>query len=135
MKKLTSTKYSAASFSVAMLLLRIFSGGLMLSHGFDKLINFASKKETFMSFLGLGSTISLSLTIFAEFFCALFLIIGLFSRMVVIPLIIVMCVALFVSHGGDFFGKGEKAALFLGAYLTILLVGPGRFSVDAMTGK
>lgn len=135
MKKLTSTKYGAASFSVALLLLRIFSGGLMLSHGYAKLISFASKKDTFMNFMGLGSTVSLSLVIFAEFFCALLLIIGLFSRLAVIPLIIAMCVALFISHNGDFFGHGEKAALFLCAYLAILLVGPGRFSVDAMTGK
>lgn len=135
MKKLTSTKYSAAAFSVAMLLLRIVTGGLMMNHGYEKLISFSARKDKFMNFLGLGSSFSLSLVIFAEFFCALFIILGLFTRLAAIPLIVTMCVALFKAHQGDFFGDGEMATLYLGAFLTILIVGPGRFSIDAMTGK
>lgn len=135
MKRLLSTKYSTASFNAATLLLRIVSGALMMNHGYDKLVHFAQYKGTFINFLGIGSAASLSLVIFAEFFCALFLIIGLFTRLATIPLIIAMCVALFKSHNGDFFGEGEMAALYLAAYLTLLLVGPGRVSVDGMVGK
>ncbi|HSN61435.1 MAG TPA: DoxX family protein [Ferruginibacter sp.] len=135
MKKLLSTKYSTASFNAATLLLRIISGALMMNHGYDKLVHFAQYKGKFMNFLGIGSAASLSLVIFAEFFCALFLIIGLFTRLATIPLIVVMCVALFKSHNADFFGEGEKAALYLAAYLTLLFVGPGRVSVDGMVGK
>ena len=135
MKKLLSTKYSTASFNAATLLLRIISGALMMNHGYDKLVHFAQYKGKFMNFLGIGPAASLSLVIFAEFFCALFLIIGLFTRLATIPLIVVMCVALFKSHNADFFGEGEKAALYLAAYLTLLFVGPGRVSVDGMVGK
>ncbi|MEO5966733.1 MAG: DoxX family protein [Ferruginibacter sp.] len=135
MRKLFSTKYSAASFSIAMFLLRLVSGALIMNHGYGKLMKFSSMKGSFMNFLGLGSTTSLSLVIFAEFFCGLFLIIGLFTRAVVIPLIIVMIVALFHVHKIDFYGEGEKATLFLGSFLAILLVGPGRASIDGMIGK
>lgn len=135
MSKLTSTKYSAAAFSLAMLALRLFSGILMMNHGYSKLVNFSARKAKFMDFLGLGSTLSLSLTIFAEFFCALFIIIGVFTRLATIPLIVCMCVALFKAHHGDFFGEGELSALYLGCYLTLLIVGPGKYSVDGLTGK
>ncbi|MBC7868160.1 MAG: DoxX family protein [Gloeobacteraceae cyanobacterium ES-bin-316] len=135
MKKLLSTHYSAGAFNVAILLLRIASGALMMKHGYDKLVNFAKYKGEFMNFLGIGKATSLSLVVFAEFFCALFIIIGLFTRLAAIPLIIVMGVALFKAHHADFFGEGEHAALYLAAYLVLLFVGPGRISIDGMVGK
>ncbi|MEJ7767585.1 MAG: DoxX family protein [Chitinophagaceae bacterium] len=132
MRKLFSIYYSAAAFTISMLLLRIGAGALIMSHGYSKLVHFADMKMKFMNFLGIGSTLSLSLVIFAEFFCAIFLIIGLFSRLVVIPLIIATSVALFKAHNGDFFGDGEKPALFLTCFITLLLCGPGKVSVDGM---
>ena len=135
MKKLLSTKYSAGVFNAAMLLLRLGAGILMMCHVYEKLIHFGSKHNSFMNFLGMGSTISLSLVIFAEFFCALFIIIGLFTRLAAIPLIIAMSVALFKAHNVDIFGKGELAALYLTCFLVLLLLGPGKVSADGMTGK
>lgn len=130
-----STKYSAGAFNAAMLILRLGSGVLMMNHGYGKLMKFSTLQHKFMNFLGLGSTITLSLVIFAEFFCALFIILGLFTRLAVIPLIIVMAVALFKAHNSEFFGDGEMAALYLAAYLALLFVGPGKISVDSMIGK
>jgi len=98
-------------------------------------VHFAQKKDVFFNFLGIGSTLSLSLVIFAEFFCSFFVIIGLFTRFAALPLVISMGVALFKAHHLDFFGAGEKATLFFVIFLGILLVGPGRASVDAMTGR
>ncbi|MGB4845434.1 MAG: DoxX family protein [Ferruginibacter sp.] len=135
MRKLLSTKYSAGAFNAAMLILRLGSGVLMMNHGYGKLMKFSTLQHKFMNFLGLGSTITLSLVIFAEFFCALFIILGLFTRLAVIPLIIVMAVALFKAHNSEFFGDGEMAALYLAAYLALLFVGPGKISVDSMIGK
>ena len=135
MRKLLSTKYSAGAFSAAMLILRLGVGILMMMHGFDKLIHFGELQHKFMNFLGIGSTMSLALVVFAEFFCSLFLILGLFTRLAAIPLIIATCVMVFKAHNGDVFGDGETAALYLTAYLVLLFVGPGRVSVDSMIGK
>ncbi|RYD69246.1 MAG: DoxX family protein, partial [Sphingobacteriales bacterium] len=110
-------------------------GGLMMKHGYQKMINFAQYKGQFMNFLGLGQSVSLGLTIFAEFFCALFILIGLFTRLACIPVIVAMCVALFKAHNSDFMGEGEMATLYLAGYLSILFVGPGKISVDGMMGK
>ncbi len=135
MKKLLSIHYSSAAFNFAMLLHRLVFGILMMSHGYNKLIHFSEKKAEFMNFIGMGSTISLLLVIFAEFFCALFITIGLFTRLTVIPLVICMAVALFKAHGGDIMGDGASAALYLSAYVLLLLVGPGKISVDGLSGK
>lgn len=135
MKRLLSIDYSAGAFNVALLLLRVGFGVMMIPHGYDKLVHFAKMKSNFINFLGIGSTMSLSLDIFAEFFCALFLIFGLFSRLVVIPLIIAMGVAVALAHKYDFFGEGEHAAMYLVGFMVILLVGPGKISVDGMINK
>lgn len=135
MKKLLSTSYTDWAFNTALFVLRVTAGVLTLPYGYDKLVHFAQKKDVFMNFLGIGSTLSLSLVIFAEFFCAIFVIAGLFTRFAVLPLVISMGVALFKAHHTDFFGAGEKSALYFVIFLAILLVGPGRASVDAMTGR
>jgi putative oxidoreductase len=135
MKKLLSTSYTTFSFNLAMFLLRFALGILMIVHGYDKLVHFAAYRDKFYNFLHLGQTFSLSLSIFAEFFCALFLMIGLFTRLTVIPLIINMTVAVFFVHNSDFFGQGETATLFLSGFLTLLLLGPGKASVDGIMGK
>lgn len=135
MRKLFSTSYSAGAFNTAMLVLRLGLGILMIHHGYDKLVHFSKYQGQFMNFMGMGQTMSLALVVFAEFFCSLFLILGLFTRMATIPLIITMCVALFKAHNADVFGEGQMAALYLTGYVTLLLTGPGKVSVDGMIGK
>jgi len=135
MKKLFSTNYSAGAFSTAMLVLRLGMGILMMMHGYQKLIHFGEMKNGFMNLMGIGSTMSLALLVFAEFFCSLFIILGLFTRLADIPLVISCSVALFKAHNLDIFGKGELISLFLIGFLVILLLGPGRASVDSMIGK
>lgn len=135
MKKLLSTKYSAGAFNTAMLFLRIVAGGLMLVHGYDKMVHFNETAGNMMNLFGIGTKATTSLVIFAEFFCSIFLILGLFTRLACIPLIICMSVALFDAHDGDFLGKGQVVALFLICYVVLLFVGPGKVSVDSMISK
>lgn len=136
MKRLFSTSCSDNAFSFAVFILRVGIGSLMLvQHGLDKLMHFAEKAPKFYNLLGIGSTTSLALVVFAEFFCAAFLILGLFTRLAAIPLVIAMGVALFSAHKGDFFGQGESAGLYLICFLAILILGPGRASLDRFIGK
>ena len=107
----------------------------MLPHGFDKLIHFIARVKDFPDPFHIGSTISLSLVIFAEFFCAALLLVGLMTRLVSIPLIITMGVAFFMIHNHDFVGDGQMAALFLSGYLVLLIAGPGKISLDRMLGN
>ena len=136
MKKLFSTRCSDTSFSIATFILRVGAGSLMMvNHGWDKLIHFADKANKFADPFGIGSQASLSLTVFAEFFCAAFIILGLFTRLAAVPLVIAMGVAVFYAHNGEFFGKGESAGLYLACFLAILFFGPGKASLDKLISK
>lgn len=135
MKFLLSTKFTNASLNVALLLLRLAFAGLMIPHGYSKLVRFGGMREKFMNFLGMGGTLSLSLTVFAEFFCAIFVLLGLFTRLTLLPLIIAMAVAVFKAHNAEIFGDGGEATLFLAAYMALFLAGPGKFSIDGAMGR
>jgi len=135
MKKLFSSKYSDNAISFSLFLLRLSLGGLMIPHGYKKLMNFASKSSTFADPLHLGPSFSMALTIFAEFFCAVFIVVGLMTRLATIPLIIAMGVAVIIAHQGKVFGEGETATLFLFGFLALLFAGPGKFSMDRLIGK
>lgn len=136
MKKLFSTGTSDWAFSLASFLLRLTAGALiMVNHGYDKLMHFSQKSGSFADPFHIGHPTSMALVIFAEFFCGAFIILGLFTRLACVPLIIAMSVALFSAHHGQFFGGGEMAALYLAAFLSILLLGPGKASLDRFVGK
>lgn len=135
MKKLFSIRYSDNGITFATLLLRLALGGLIIPHGYSKLINFASRSSSFSDPFHIGHPTSMALVIFAEFFCGVFILLGLFTRLACIPLIIAMGVIVFSIHKGDFFGEAEKAALFLLGYLALLFTGPGKISMDKLIGK
>ena len=66
----------------------------------------------------------------AEFLCAILVLIGFKTRWASIPIVITMLVAALIQHAGDPFGSKEKSLLFLLVFVSILLLGPGAFSVD-----
>jgi putative oxidoreductase len=135
MKKLLSTSYPEWAFDTMMLLTRICFGGLLLvNYGFDKMVKFSRLQYTFGDPFHIGAKWSLVLVIFAEVFCALLLVLGLFTRLAAIPLVISLGIAFFLIHNHNI-DKGQNAALFLAGILAILLCGPGRASVDHMMGK
>jgi len=107
----------------------------MIPHGYSKLNKFSEMAPAFSDPFHIGGTLSLSLVIFAEFFCSIFIIAGLFTRLASIPLIISTAVALTYAHHGRIFDDGEKVALFLIIFIAILFVGPGKLSLDKMIGK
>jgi putative oxidoreductase len=135
MKKLFSANHSQGAFNFALLFMRIIFGILLMNHGYGKLAHFSDTAQHMPSLFGMGSTFTTALVVFAEFFCALFVILGLFTRLACIPVIIAMGYALIQVHKWDVFDVGEMAALFLGAFLVILIIGPGRVSVDGMISK
>lgn len=126
MKNLLSTKYSDAAFNVGLFLVRVFFGIVLMGHGFQKITSFNKLKYTFMNFMNLGSTTSLTLIIFAEFFCGFLLIIGMLTRLAAIPVIIGMAVVFFVVSGSDLWGIGERGGLYMALATLLLLCGAGQ---------
>lgn len=120
---------------LGLLFLRIVSGAVMLTHGYPKFQKILAGDLKFGDPIGLGEIPSLYLSTFAEFLCAILVIIGLYTRLSLIPLIINMSVAFFIAHAADDFGTKEKSLLFLGMFIVIFLTGSGRFSIDNRLNK
>lgn len=136
MKRFFSTNYTQNSFNLAALLLRLTFGVLIcVDHGLTKLTHFSTMAAAFPDPLHVGHKISLVLVIFAEVFCALLLVLGLFTRFAALVLVISLAVAAFMVHSGQPLSVHEPAFTYLTAFAAILLVGPGRISVDSMMGK
>lgn len=133
MNYFTSTKSNATIIDIVILVVRVFVGFAMLSHGFPKLQQLLSGEEIqFYEFLFFSAKTTLILTVFAEFVCSIFIILGLFTRFAVFFLIITMAVAGLVVHSADPFAKREMSLLYLSVYLMLFAFGPGRYSVDSM---
>jgi putative oxidoreductase len=136
MNYLNSTNSNSVLKDIVLLLVRVFIGFAMLSHGFPKLqMLLEGGKIDFFDFLGMGSQITLGLTVFAEFVCSIFLILGLFSRIALGFLIFTMIIAGFVVHGADPFAKQEMSMIYLSIYLLLIIFGAGKVSVDYMIEK
>lgn len=136
MNYLSSIKQNPVFLDIALLIIRVFVGFAMISHGFPKLQQLFSGNEIkFYDFLGMGSKFTLILAVFAEFVCSIFLILGLFTRISVVFLFITMIIAGFVVHSSDEFSKREMSFLYLSIYTLFLAIGPGKYSVDSMISK
>ena len=103
----------------------------MLTHGVPKLQRlFGEGPIEFADPLGIGASPTFFLAVFAEFLCAVFVLIGFKTRWASLPIIITMLVAAFVQHAADPFGSKEKALLYAIVFIAIFLLGPGAYSVD-----
>ena len=120
--------------SLILLLIRIFFAVMFFMHGLDKMRNFDVLSETFPSIMGLGSYTTLMLAIFCEFACSLFLMTGLTTRIILIPMILSMAVAFFDVHDG-MMPQGELSLIYLIVFFGLFICGPGRYSVDYLIDK
>jgi len=136
MKRLFQIETKEEYFNVIVLILRLSVAALMITHGFPKLSKLLAGGEIqFADPFGMGAAFSLALVVFSEFFCSIFIGIGLGTRLATIPLIITMIVAAFIIHGSDPIGKKELALLYLLIYLTLFIVGSRKFSIDYLLTK
>lgn len=122
-------------YSTVLLIARIFFGLLFLSHGYDKLMSHSTMAAFYPDPIGVGSFLSFWLTVFAEVVCSFALIFGLLQRIVLIPMIITMCVAFFVVHGGDAFAVKELSFIYLIVFIGLYITGPGKYSFDSTIGN
>lgn len=136
MKRIFNTDVPGRYGHAALLFLRVAAACLMLTHGFPKVQRLFSGEEIqFADPYGLGVTTSLALAAFAEFVCSILVILGLATRLAVIPIMITMATAVIFAHANDPFGVKEKPLLFLVVFTFILIIGPGRYSIDRNLGR
>jgi putative oxidoreductase len=119
------------SFDWAALLMRlVFCGLMVLNHAMMKISLFSESPDSFSDPLGIGARISYYLVVFAEAVCAGLVLLGLFTRLALLPLLVTMAVAVFNVQWHNSLADKELPLLYLSVYAAIWLLGPGRFSID-----
>jgi putative oxidoreductase len=121
--------------SSGLLVLRLAAVLMALLHGYDKLDNFSKYNAEFGDPIGLGPTMSLILTIFAEFFCSLAVAAGLLTRWAALPPAFTMGVAAFIVHANDKWEVKELACTYLIIFLTLVFTGAGSLSADGVLSR
>lgn len=117
-------------------LLRIWLGAMMIVHGYGKVFGDNAKFMAGVAELGFpaaelfGWAAALS-----EFAGGILLVLGLGTRFASIMVAITMAVAAFMRHAPDPFKTKELAFTYLAVAIVVTLLGPGRFSIDAMLAR
>ena len=120
--------------NLALLVLRLFVGGMMLSHGIAKLLNFGALREGFPDPIGWGAAASLVMIILVEVGCSLMVIAGILTRFAVVPMVFAMIMAM-TTLSATTFGGIELPLLYVGMCVVIFIAGPGRCSIDDLVGR
>ncbi len=122
------------SFDIGALLLRLTAGGtLFWQHGFSKLMRFGELSSTFSDPIGMGHAVSLTLILFAEVVCSALVLLGMWTRLTTIPVIIGMAVAAFMANGDQPFAKQELAFIYMMAFIVIFFIGSGKYSLGRLS--
>ena len=127
--------------NTGLLLLRIGIGIMFMLHGYPKITGGVKKWDSLggnMATLGLDFFPAFwgFMAAFSEFFGGLLLVLGLFFRPVNLLLFITMLVAVakHVSAGDGFNGYSHAAESGI-LFLSLLLIGPGKYSLDEKLSK
>ena len=130
---LNSIFYKPFLRDFAFLVLRVFTGVLLIHHGFEKLNDIDNFAEAFVRPLHLPFPITLSyLAAGAEIGGSWLLILGLATRLGAIAIIGTMSVAIYhaISTSGFNIYLLELLGLYFSSSFSIILLGPGMFSAD-----
>jgi putative oxidoreductase len=116
------------------LAMRVAFGGFMAyAHGWGKFQRlFGDAEIRFPDPLGVGATTSLALAASAELICAGLVVVGVLTRLNLVPLAFTMAIAAFVQHGSDPFADKEMALLYLVAYVAMIASGPGDWTLQRL---
>ena len=112
---------------------------LFLKHGIEKIFTFSQMAAHFPDPLHIGPVPSLAFAMISDSICTLLMILGIATRWAAAIVFVNVFVAWALVHHFQFLGHGadhgELIVLYLGVTLTLFVSGPGRFSLDARSGK
>lgn len=118
---------------VGIFILRVGVACMMLCHGCSKLMMLVQGEGSgWMDPLGVGSTLSLALCVFAEFFCSAALLVGFFTRLAALVLAVNFWVAAFVYGEQSSLAQNELPVLYLLCFITLICTGSGPLAVDGL---
>lgn len=124
-----------ANVDLGILVLRVSIGGLMLFHGIAKIINGHGAVKGILAQNGWPEFLWLGVPV-TEIIAPLLLILGVFTRLSGLGIVVVMICTLFLAFGWSAFAIGEYGGLvaelnllYLGGGLTLFFTGGGKYRI------
>ena len=121
------------------LFLRHFVGLMLMQFGVRQIIEFEAESGMFPSVLGMSPETACVVMICIEIGCSFFIMCGFLTRIMIVPPFISMILAEYhilhtMAHQEPYMLQwtqpGYVPIMFLGIYFFLLLVGPGKISID-----
>ena len=123
---------------LGLLLLRVFTGSLLIHHGYEKLANIENFADAFVRPLHLPFPILLSyVAAFSEVIGSWLLITGLLTRFGALAVAGTISVAIYhaiITAGFNIYLL-ELLGLYFAAAIAVLACGPGAFSIDELIAR
>lgn len=136
MKYIFSGNTNSGLNHIWLLFFRVVLAAFMLTHGWGKLnMLLSGNGAEFSDPLGIGANLSLVLAVLGEVVGPVLIMLGLGTRIAAILPIATMAVAAFIVLGSTPFQKKEMALLYMVGFITILVLGAGRYSLDALISR
>lgn len=132
LRALFATNTGSASTSFGLLVLRAAALSLFLKHGLEKLTGYSTMVQHFPDPIHIGAHAGLAYALLSDGICSVLVIIGLATRPAAAIILINVLTAFFLVHHAAYFSNAhvELVALYIIIFATLLVTGPGRFSVD-----
>lgn len=142
-KEIVKTVYIRTSgysyTNLGRLFLRLFVGIMMVQFGVRQIAHFPEAVQSLAPISWVSGSWAMGIFIGVEIVCSIFIMFGFLTRLMTLPLFISMVLAeYYVLHDKlheaayqlTWQSYGFLPIMFLGIYFFILLVGPGKISVD-----
>ncbi|BFP41205.1 hypothetical protein FGF1_20500 [Flavobacteriaceae bacterium GF1] len=135
-KKSIATTHSNARSGLGLLFLRFFGAfALIRTHGWPKLMDLEGTMAHIPDPTGLGPTFSAYYAIFANVFCALLVMLGLFTRWASFAVISITLSGLFIVHAADPAKVQDTPLIYSIVFIALIILGSGKYSLDAIIEK
>jgi putative oxidoreductase len=122
--------------NLGLLVLRLGVGvNMVLLHGLERVRHYGERAGSFPDPLGMGHRHSLMLAVAAEFVGGILVTLGLAGRLAALLVAFSLGLTLFSGEAGLPWRQRETTVLYLAASLAILMLGCGRWALDAVVWK
>ncbi len=129
---LSGSQPTAERLSVLTLFLRLFAV-IMIPYGLTKVNDFSALSlDFFGNPIGIGHVPSLILTIVAQIGCSALIILGFQTRLCAMILAFNLAVATKFHFFDPFCSTTALPVLCVGLYITLIVLGSGKYSIDAL---
>ncbi|ATG21422.1 LysR family transcriptional regulator [Ralstonia pickettii] len=113
-----------------LLFLRVTGSALLIAvHGLPKVLHYSQELTRIEDPFHMGAAPTLLLAILSETLCPLLIALGVLTRLACLPIIATLLVAMLVVHPGWSLADGQFGWMLLIIFTTVLIAGPGRFSI------